>query len=171
MPKKLTITPKPHPVDVDWLALPISGQPRRTPDGEAGRLWCLLYLQEHGAGRQLSRHCAKIPDRGSTRILAPQRSRFTHYYFYIRDEVFGPMVMRVASFFPFQTSYYLNGHSFIEQELWRAQIGFPKAENASSPLTTSRRCKPPPTSSVRTSSANGSTTSRKLTPRTGCAAA
>ena len=39
------------------------------------------------------------------RILAPQRSRFTHYYFYIRDEVLGPIVMRVASFFPFQTTY------------------------------------------------------------------
>jgi hypothetical protein len=37
--------------------------------------------------------------------------------------------MRVASFFPFQTSYYLNGHSFIEQELQRAQIGFRKADN------------------------------------------
>ena len=41
------------------------------------------------------------------RILAHQRSRFTHYYFYIRDEVLGPLVMRVASFFPFQTTYYL----------------------------------------------------------------
>ena len=51
------------------------------------------------------------------RILARQRSRFTHYYFYIRDETLGPMVMRVASFLPFQTTYYLNGHSFIEQEL------------------------------------------------------
>jgi hypothetical protein len=40
------------------------------------------------------------------------------------------MVMRVASFFPFQTSYYLNGHSFIEQELKRAQIGFRKIDNA-----------------------------------------
>jgi len=30
------------------------------------------------------------------RILAAQRSRFTHYYFYLRDEVLGPMVMRVA---------------------------------------------------------------------------
>ena len=58
------------------------------------------------------------------RILAPQRSRFTHYYFYIRDESLGPLVMRVASFFSFQTSYYLNGHSFIEQELNRAGIGF-----------------------------------------------
>jgi hypothetical protein len=64
------------------------------------------------------------------RILAHQRSRFTHYYFYIRDEVLGPMVMRVASFLPFQTTYYLNGHSFIAQELDRAQIGFRKNDNA-----------------------------------------
>jgi hypothetical protein len=64
------------------------------------------------------------------RILAPNRSRFTHYYFYIRDELLGPIVMRVASFFPFQTTYYLNGHSFIEQELNRAGIGFRKHDNA-----------------------------------------
>ena len=64
------------------------------------------------------------------RILAPQRSRFTHYYFYIRDETLGPIAMRVASFFPFQTTYYLNGHSFIEQELNRAGIGFRKNDNA-----------------------------------------
>jgi len=64
------------------------------------------------------------------RIVAHQRSRFTHHYFYIRDELLGPMVIRVASFFPFQTTYYLNGHSFIEQELARAQIGFRKNDNA-----------------------------------------
>jgi hypothetical protein len=64
------------------------------------------------------------------RILAPQKSRFTHYYFYIRDEVLGPMAIRVASFFPFRTTYYLNGHSFIEQELNRAQIAFRKNDNA-----------------------------------------
>ena len=46
------------------------------------------------------------------RILAPQRSRFTHYYFYIRDEVLGPMVMRVGSFFPFQATYYSSQTSF-----------------------------------------------------------
>jgi hypothetical protein len=64
------------------------------------------------------------------RILAHQRSRFTHYYFYIRDEALGPMVLLVGSFFPFQTAYYLNGHSFIEQELRRAGIGFRKHDNA-----------------------------------------
>jgi hypothetical protein len=40
------------------------------------------------------------------------------------------MVMRVASFFPFQATYYLNGHSFIEQELNRNKIGFRKNDNA-----------------------------------------
>ncbi len=64
------------------------------------------------------------------RILTRQRSRFTHYYFYIRDETLGPMVMRVASFFPFQSTYYLNGHSFIEQELKRQKVGFRKNDNA-----------------------------------------
>ena len=42
----------------------------------------------------------------------------------------GRWSLRVASFFPFQTTYYLNGHSFIEQELKRAQIGFRKNDNA-----------------------------------------
>jgi hypothetical protein len=37
------------------------------------------------------------------------------------------MVMRVASF---QTSYYLSGHSFFEQQLRHAQIGFRKIDNA-----------------------------------------
>jgi len=64
------------------------------------------------------------------RILAHQRSRFTHYYFYIRDAVLGPIIVRVASFFPFPATYWLNGHSFIEQELKRKQIGFHKNDNA-----------------------------------------
>jgi hypothetical protein len=64
------------------------------------------------------------------RILAHQRSRFTHYYFYIRDEVLGPIIVRVASFFPFHATYWLNGHSFIQRELERAGIAFHKDDNA-----------------------------------------
>jgi hypothetical protein len=63
------------------------------------------------------------------RILAHQQSRFNHY-FYIRDEVLGPIIVRVASFFPFHATYWLNGHSFMEQELKRKQIGFQKNDNA-----------------------------------------
>jgi hypothetical protein len=64
------------------------------------------------------------------RILTHQRSRFTHFYFYIRDEVLGPIIVRVASFFPFHATYWLNGHSFIDRELKRAGIGFHKNDNA-----------------------------------------
>jgi hypothetical protein len=64
------------------------------------------------------------------RILSKQRSRFTHYYFYIRDEVLGPMVIRVASFLPFQTAYYLNGHHFMENQLQQQGVKFRKQDNA-----------------------------------------
>lgn len=64
------------------------------------------------------------------RILAHQRSRFTPYYFYIRDEILGPIIVRVASFFPFHATYWLNGHSFIGRELERAGIAFRKGDNA-----------------------------------------
>jgi hypothetical protein len=64
------------------------------------------------------------------RILSQQTSRFTHYYFYVRDQVLGPIIIRVASFFPFHATYWHNGHSFIEQELNRKQVGFRKNDNA-----------------------------------------
>ncbi len=38
------------------------------------------------------------------RILRRQRCRFTHYYFYIRDETMGPLVLCLASFLPFHTT-------------------------------------------------------------------
>ena len=40
------------------------------------------------------------------------------------------IVIRVAPFFPFQTAYYLNCHSFMEQELNQLRIGFRKHNNA-----------------------------------------
>ncbi len=64
------------------------------------------------------------------RILARQRSRYTHYYFYIRDEVLGPIALCVGSFLPFSVTYYLNGHHFIERELERAGVPFRKDDNA-----------------------------------------
>ena len=64
------------------------------------------------------------------RILAHQTSRFTHFYFYIRDEVLGPIIVRMATFFPFHATYYLNGHYFMERELTRGKVGFKKDDNA-----------------------------------------
>lgn len=64
------------------------------------------------------------------RILKRHRSRYTHYYFYVRDEVLGPLIVCVGSFLPFQTTYYLNGHHFIEGELRRQGVRFRKNDNA-----------------------------------------
>jgi hypothetical protein len=64
------------------------------------------------------------------RIVSRQRSRYTHYYFYIRDEVLGPFVLCVGSFLPFQTTYYLNGHPIIAGELERQGVRFRKDDNA-----------------------------------------
>src|SRR5256714_2294905 len=102
---------------------------RRMARDDAYGVYFIFKSMEQGPSFRVSvpKYATKDPN---YRILARQRSRFTHYYFYIRDKTLGPMVMRVASFFPFQTTYYLNGHSFIEQELKRAQIGFRKTDNA-----------------------------------------
>ena len=102
---------------------------RRMTRQDAYGVYFIFKSMEQGASFRVTvpKYATKDPN---YRILAHQRSRFTHYSFYIRDEVLGPIVMRVASFFPFQTCYYLNGHSFIEQELKRAQIGFRKTDNA-----------------------------------------
>jgi hypothetical protein len=64
------------------------------------------------------------------RIIRRVPSRFLHYYFYIRDPVLGPLAMCVGTYLPFQTTYYLNGHNFIEIELRRQAVAFRKDDNA-----------------------------------------
>ncbi|HEY8742764.1 MAG TPA: hypothetical protein VIU62_06680 [Chloroflexota bacterium] len=64
------------------------------------------------------------------RLIKACRKRFLHYYWYVLDPIVGPMSVRVASYFPFNVTCYLNGHSFIAQELTRAGVHFRKADNA-----------------------------------------
>src|SRR5258708_5049242 len=102
---------------------------RRMVKNNTYGVYFIFKSMEQGATFRIS--VPKFPTKDPNhRILAHQRSRYTHYYFYVRDQVLGPMVIRVASFFPFQVTYYLNGHSFMEQELNRRKIGFRKNDNA-----------------------------------------
>jgi len=102
---------------------------RRMEKKNAYGVYFIFKSMEQGRSFRIS--VPKFPTKDPNhRILAHQRSRFTHYYFYIRDAVLGPIIVRVASFFPFPATYWLNGHSFIEQELKRKQIGFRKNDNA-----------------------------------------
>ena len=124
-----------HRIPIEWAKKGVRKEDhvlpwqRRMVRVEGYGVYCILKSMEQGPSFRVT--VPKYPTKDANyRILARQRSRFTHYYFYIRDETLGPMVMRFASFLPFQTTYYLNGHSFIEQELNRARIGFRKTDNA-----------------------------------------
>ena len=124
-----------HAIPIEWAEKGVRKEDhvlpwlRRMEKRNAYGVYFIFKSMEQGPTFRISlpKYPAKDPH---YRIVAHQRSRFTHYYFYVRDEGLGPMVVRVASFFPFQTTYYLNGHSFIEQELKRAGIGFRKEDNA-----------------------------------------
>ena len=124
-----------HNIPIEWAEKGVRKEDyvlpwlRRMTKRNAYGVYFIFKSMEQGPNFRVSvpKYPTKDPNH---RILARQRSRFTHDYFYIRDEVLGPMVMRVATFFPFQTTYYLNGHNFIEQELNREQVGFRKNDNA-----------------------------------------
>ncbi len=64
------------------------------------------------------------------RIVAPQRSRYTHLYFYLIDEVLGPFAMRIGAYLPFYATYYLNGHDIIAPILTAEGVPFRMKDNA-----------------------------------------
>jgi hypothetical protein len=92
-------------------------------------VYFILKSMEQGSTFRSSSPKYKTKD-PSYHLIKKTRSRFTHYYFYILDQILGPMLIRVATFFPFHTTYYLNGHSIIERRLLKENIAFKKKDNA-----------------------------------------
>lgn len=124
-----------HGIAMEWAEPKVRKEdyvrPAQRRMKRANRHGVYFILKSMEQGQTFRSTVPRFPtDDPNYRILARQRSRFTHYYFYIEDEVLGPMSMRVASFFPFQATYYLNGHSFIERELNREKVTFRKNDNA-----------------------------------------
>ncbi len=130
-----------HRIAIEWAddkALKAKGlkredyvRPYGTSMERRKRFGPYFILKSLEQGPKFGVHVPKYPtDDPNYRIVTRQRSRYTHYYFYIRDEVLGPMIMCVGSFLPFQTTYYLNGHAFIAGELQREGVRFRKDDNA-----------------------------------------
>jgi hypothetical protein len=124
-----------HGISIEWAEKGVRKEDyvlpalRRMEKKNAFGVYFIFRSMEQGRTFRIS--VPKFPTQDPHhRILAHQRSRFTHFYFYVRDEVLGPIVIRVASFFPFHATYYLNGHSFMERELTRGKVGFKKDDNA-----------------------------------------
>jgi hypothetical protein len=98
---------------------------RRNQDG----VYCIFTSME--MGNTFTSKMPKYPtDDPDYRIIRRVPSRYLHYYFYIRDPVIGPLAMCVGTYLPFQTTYYLNGHNFMEIELRRQGVAFRKHDNA-----------------------------------------
>jgi len=124
-----------HGIPVEWAEKGVRKEDyvlpalRRMEKKNSFGVYFIFRSMEQGRTFRIS--MPKFPTQDPNhRILAYQSSRFTHFYFYVRDEVLGPIVIRVASFFPFHATYYLNGHSFMERELTRGKVGFRKDDNA-----------------------------------------
>jgi hypothetical protein len=92
-------------------------------------VYCIFTGMEMGSTfrSQMPKYPTDDPD---CRIIRCVPSRFLHYYFHIRDPVIGPLAMCIATCIPFQTTYYLNGHNFMEIELRRQGVAFRKDDNA-----------------------------------------
>jgi len=94
------------------------------------RFGVYYILQSMEQGTTFRNVAPKYPTQDPNfQFLRKHRSRFTHYYFYIRDPIAGPMVLRIGSFLPFQVTAYLNGHHFIEQRLRQRGLAFVKQDN------------------------------------------
>ena len=124
-----------HNIPIEWAQKGVRKEDQVLPwlrrMRKKGAFGVYFIFKSMELGRTFRISLPKFPTQDPNyRILAHQRSRFTHYYFYVRDEVLGPIIVRVASFFPFHATYWLNGHSFIERELTKAGIGFHKNDNA-----------------------------------------
>ena len=98
---------------------------RRNQNG----VYCIFTSMEMGSTFKSS--MPKYPtDDPDYRIIRRIPSRYLHYYFYIRDPVIGPLAMCVGTYLPFQTTYYLNGHNFMEIQLRCQGVAFRKDDNA-----------------------------------------
>jgi hypothetical protein len=92
-------------------------------------VYCIITSMEMGSTFQV--RMPKFPTADPDyRIIRRVPSRYLHYYFYIRDPVIGPLAMCAGTYLPFQTTYYLNGHNFIEIELRNQGVTFRKDDNA-----------------------------------------
>jgi len=91
---------------------------------------CILFSRAWRSAPPSASRCPNMPPRTPITALSLTSAAALLTTTSTCDEVLGPLVLCVGSFFPFKAAYYLNGHSFIEQQLKRAKIGFRKDDNA-----------------------------------------
>jgi hypothetical protein len=90
-----------HDIPILWKEHQVLPALRRLEKANAYGVYFIFKSMELGPTFRIS--APRFPTEDPNyRLLAQQRRRFLHYYFYVRDQVLGPIILRVASFFPFQ---------------------------------------------------------------------
>jgi len=124
-----------HNVPIEWAQKDVRKKddlaPLRTRmqrDGRTG-VYYVLKSMEQGPSYRIVKPKFPVED-PAWRIVAPQRSRYTHLYFYLIDEVLGPFAMRIGAYLPFYATYYLNGHDIIAPMLDAQGVGYRMKDNA-----------------------------------------
>src|ERR1039458_4954422 len=54
---------------------------------------------------------------------------FNHYYFYIDDEDFGPLFIKICSYAPWSMKLCLNGHEWAKRQLEKKKIAYEALDN------------------------------------------
>jgi hypothetical protein len=126
---------KKHKIPMEWAQTGVRKkddlQPEQARMRKQNRFGVYFILKSMEVGPSFRIAAPKFPVKDPNyRILSSQRSRYTHYYFYIWDELLGPISLCVGSFLPFSMTFWINGHHFIERELLRQGVRFRKDDNA-----------------------------------------
>ena len=92
-------------IPIEWAQKGVDKEDWVRPHGEAmkrqKRYGVYYILKSMEPGPTFRSAAPKYPtDDPNYRIIRPQWSRYTHYYFYIRDEVLGFLLICVGSFLP-----------------------------------------------------------------------
>jgi len=124
-----------HQIPLVWAAKDVRKKddlaPLRTRMQREGRTGVYYVLKSMEQGPSFRIVNPKFPvDDPNWRIVASQRSRYTHLYFYIIDAVLGPFAMRIGAYLPFYATYYLNGHDIIAPMLTDEGVPFRMKDNA-----------------------------------------
>jgi hypothetical protein len=62
--------------------------------------------------------------------LVPADRLVKYFYFYCVDEDFGPFLLRVCTYFPFNAQLVINGHHWAQRQAAKAGLGFTALDNA-----------------------------------------
>lgn len=97
-------------------------------DGSEGVLY-VGTAQERAVVWTASRR--RNPATGASYVWLRKATRMVNYlYWYCFDEDFGPFLLRVCTYFPFNTQLIVNGNHWAQRQAAKAGIGFTPLDNA-----------------------------------------